>query len=123
MFSHIKTSKENKEVVTQLTNKLNLGAENVIARIALAYSLAQDEKLDLKDLKDSGGKEYSKNVLFGENYDVYLGMICSKYQIHVSDNDLTKLIKLHIDDGLTQLASEEKKGEIKDLISLIIKNV
>ena len=51
MFSHIKTSKENKEVVTQLTNKLSLGAENVIARIAIAHSLAQEEKLDLKDFK------------------------------------------------------------------------
>ena len=75
MFSHIKTSKENKEVVTQLTNRLQLGAENVIARIALTYSLAQDEKLDLKDLKDSGGKEYSKSELFGENYEIYLGLI------------------------------------------------
>ena len=43
MFSHIKTSKENKEVVTQLTNKLSLGAENVIARIAIAHSLAQED--------------------------------------------------------------------------------
>ena len=67
MFTHIRTSKENKEVVTQLTSKLNLGTENVIARIAIAHSLAQGKKLDLKDLKDSGGKEYSKAVLFGDN--------------------------------------------------------
>lgn len=104
MFSHIRTSKENKEVVTQLTNKLNLGAENVIARIALAYSLAQDEKLDLKDLKDSGGKEYSKNVLFGENANLYQGMICSKYKIHASQKDISKYVKLHMDEGLKSLS-------------------
>lgn len=106
MFSHIRTSKENKEVVTQLTNKLNLGAENVIARIALAYSLAQDEKLDLKDLKDSGGKEYSNKVLFGDQFEVYTGIICTKYHLHSSDKDLPKLIKLHLDGGLSELSDE-----------------
>ena len=76
MFSHIKTSKENKEVVTLLTNKLNLGAENVIARIALAYSLSLGEKLNIVDIQNSSGKEYSTKVLFGENIDYYVGMTC-----------------------------------------------
>ena len=106
MFSHIRTSKENKERVTKLTNKLNLGAENVIARIALSHSLAQVEKLDISDLKDSGGKEYSKKVLFGENIDAYLGMICLRYGIHTSDIDAPKYIKMHIDDGLSMLEHE-----------------
>lgn len=106
MFSHIKTSKENKEVVTQLTNKLNLGAENVIARIALTYSLSQERNLKLTDIKDSGGKEYSKNVLFGDYMDYYLGMVALHYDIHISDKDLGKYVKLHIDDGL-QFLNEE----------------
>ena len=106
MFSHIKTSKENKEVVTQLTNKLNLGAENVIARIALAHSLAQEEKLDLTNLKDSGGKEYSSKVLFGDYTDYYAGMVALHYNLHISDKDLAKYIKIHIDEGL-QLLHEE----------------
>lgn len=106
MFSHIKTSKENKEVVTQLTNKLNLGAENVIARIAYGYSIANDEKLDLKDLKDSGGKEYSKAVLFGDNYEIYLGFVLMKYNIHFSNKDISKYVKIHIDRGLQLLNIE-----------------
>ncbi|MFT4602409.1 MAG: DNA sulfur modification protein DndE [Arenicella sp.] len=106
MFSHIKTSKENKELVTQLTNKLNLGAENVIARIALAYSLAQEEKLDLRDLQDSGGKEYSKSVLFGDQFESYLGMLCTHYSIYKTDKDIPKYIKMHIDDGLQLVNSE-----------------
>ena len=56
MFTQIKTSKENKEVVALLTRKLGLGTENVIARIAYTYSLSQDKKLDLNDIKDAGGK-------------------------------------------------------------------
>lgn len=116
MFSHIRTSKENKEVVTQLTNKLNLGAENVIARIALTYSLAQDKKLDLKELKDSGGKEYSKSVLFGDQFPMYIGIICTKYHLHSSDKDLQKLLKLHLDKGLDLLS---KKAQTSDSFSLL----
>lgn len=121
MFSHIKTSKENKEVITKLTNKLNLGAENVIARIALAYSLEQDDKLDLKDLKDSGGKEYSKSVLFGENYDLYLGLICSKYQIHQINKDVLKYFKLHLDKGLQNVnAINSENSDTFDIILSLI---
>lgn len=45
MFTSIKTSKINKDIVTDLSRKFNLGAENIIARIALTYSLygAQNE--------------------------------------------------------------------------------
>ena len=34
MFTSIKTSKINKDIVTDLSRKFNLGAENIIARIA-----------------------------------------------------------------------------------------
>lgn len=106
MFTHIRTSKKNKELVTQLTRQHNLGAENVIARIAIAHSLEQGEKLDLADLKDSGGKEYTRAVLLGDKEDIYIGMICSLYRIHRSNQDLGKHVKLHLDDGLTKIQSD-----------------
>lgn len=106
MFTQIKTSKENKEVVTLLTRKLGLGTENVIARMAFTYSLSLDRKLDLNHIKDAGGKEYSKSVLFGEYDDVYLGLLCVHYDLYKTDKDLAKYIKMHVDDGL-QLLSEE----------------
>lgn len=109
MFNSIKTSKVNKERVMQLTRKLNLGAENVIARLALSYSLASDKKLSLSEVQDSQGKEYSRKVLFGE-YDVYyIALLCVHYNLHKSDRDISKLIKLHIDDGLEMLAEEVEK--------------
>ncbi|MFA7136359.1 MAG: DndE family protein, partial [Bacteroidales bacterium] len=42
MFTHIKTSKENRILVAELTRKLNLGTENIVARIAFTYSLSKD---------------------------------------------------------------------------------
>jgi DNA sulfur modification protein DndE len=106
MFTQIKTSKENKEVVALLTRKLGLGTENVIARIAYTYSLSLDKKLDLNDIKDAGGKEYSKSVLFGDYYDIYLGLLCVHYNLYKTDKDIGRYIKMHVDEGL-QLLNEE----------------
>lgn len=106
MFTQIKTSKENKEIVTLLSRKLGLGTENVIARIAYTYSLSQDKKLELNDIKDSGGKEYSKAVLFGEYYDIYMGLLCVHYGLYKTDKDIARYIKMHVDDGLAILNEE-----------------
>ena len=106
MFTHIRTSKENREVVAKLTRKLNLGTENIISRIALSYSLSQDRKMKLEEIQNSSGKEYTKSVLFGHYLDYYLGMVALHYGIHITDKDLPKYIKMHIDDGL-QLLNEE----------------
>ena len=106
MFTSIKTSRANKDIVTDLSRKFNLGAENIIARIALTYSLSKDRLLSLTDIADSQGKEYSKNVLFGNNLPYYIGLICVKYGLYKTDKDIHKYIKLHIDDGL-QLMNKE----------------
>ena len=106
MFTSIKTSRTNKDIVTDLTRKFNLGAENIIARIALTYSLSKDRLLSLTDIADSQGKEYSKNVLFGNNLPYYIGLICVKYGLYKTDKDIPKYIKMHIDDGL-QLMNKE----------------
>jgi len=110
MFSQIKTSKANKQLVTELTNKLNLGAENVIARVAFAYSIENSEKLSLLDMKDSQGKEYSRNVLFGDLSTFYIALVCLKYEIYKTDKDIPKYVKLHIDDGLELIANEVKSN-------------
>ena len=106
MFTQIKTSKANKIIVTDLSRRFNLGAENVIARIAFTYSLSSGRKLSLSDIADSQGKEYSKNVLFGNNYPFYIALLCTHYGIYKTDKDIPKYIKLHLDDGLQLLNNE-----------------
>ncbi len=108
MIGQIKTSTENKERVTRLTRKFALGAENIIARIAIAYSLKQGEHFDPTKVKDSGGKEYSRNVLFGNLFPLYLSMICEHYQIKSTDKDLPRYFKLHLDDGLELIDKDVK---------------
>ena len=106
MFTSIKTSRSNKYIVTDLSRKFNLGAENIIARIALTYSLSKVRLLSLTDISDSQGKEYSKNVLFGSNLPYYVGLICVKYGLYKTDKDIPKYIKMHIDDGLQLMNNE-----------------
>jgi len=122
MFSHIKTSKVNKEIVTELTNKLSLGTENIISRIALAYSLSLSNKLDINDIEDSNGKEYSSKVLFGDYAEYYGGMLAMNYKVHISDKDLSKYAKMHIDHGLQLLNQEiNEQGNIDGFDFLIEK--
>ncbi len=108
MFTQIKTSIKNKEAVTLLTRKFGLGAENVIARIAIACSLQSGVKFSPLDIEDSGGKEYSKNVLFGNLYPVYASIMCKHYNIRMSDKDLPRYFKLHLDDGLEKIMQDIK---------------
>ena len=106
MFTQIKTSKENKEIVSHLTRKLGLGTENIIARIAYSYSLSKGNQLDLNNIENSMGKEYSKSVLFGDYADIYIAMVCTHYNLYKTDKDIGKYIKMHVDEGLQLLNKE-----------------
>lgn len=123
MFNQIKTSKDNKIRVAELTRKLNLGTENIIARLALTHSLSKGKLLNLEKIKDSQGKEYSKNVLFGNNYDFYIALICEHYKIYKTHKDIPKYIKLHIDDGLELLDSELKENPNLDGFDFLIDKI
>lgn len=114
----LKTAKENREIVANLSRKLSLGSENHIARIAFAHSISK-EKLNLLDIKNSGGKEYSKSVFFGDNYKLYTGLVSVKYNLHSSDKDIPRYIKLHVDNGLEELNEMIVKNKIEDLNALL----
>ncbi|QHT72093.1 DndE family protein [Rhodocytophaga rosea] len=123
MFNSIKTSANNKIIVTDLTRKLALGPENVIARIAFAYSLSKNIKLSVSDLKDSKGKEYNKNVLFGQYLTYYIALICTHYNLYKTDKDIPKYIKLHIDHGLELLDEEFRNNSNVTGFEFIVQKV
>lgn len=123
-FNSIRTSAENKAIVTELTRKLNLGTENVIARIALSYSLSKGKSYKPTDVKDAKGKEYNKKVLFGDYSPYFIAMICTHYNIHKTDRDIPKLIKIHIDNGLELINNiiHKKSGADIFLLQELLKN-
>jgi DNA sulfur modification protein DndE len=107
MQINIRTSEKNQDVVRRLTSKLPVGTkENVIARIALGYSLQTGRKFQSNEfmLYDSKGKEYKDHILFDAKYrDFYVALISQYYCIYKSDDNIPKYIKLHIDHGLELL--------------------
>lgn len=108
MQINIRTSEDNQAVVRNLTAKLPVGTrENVIARIALGYSLQTGKKFKTADfnLYDSKGKEYKDHILFDEKYrDFFIALICQHYGLYKTDEvNIPKYIKLHIDHGLESL--------------------
>ena len=119
MLKSIKTSEANRSVVAGLTSKLGMGPENLIARIAFAYSISQGRKLNLSDMQDSKGKEYSSKVLFGDYSAFYIAIVCQHYGLHKIDYDIPKYIKMHIDDGLeliSKVIQENRNLPVFDFI-------
>lgn len=101
---NIKTSEANQELVRKLTYKLPHGTkENVIARIALGYSLQSGKKFTKNEFSDydSKGKEYKDHILFDPKFrDFYIALICQHYGVYKTNDNIPKYIKLHIDHGL-----------------------
>lgn len=123
MLKSIKTSELNRPVVAELTAKWSMGPENVIARIAFAYSIAQGRKFNLDEIEDSKGKEYSSKVLFGDYLDFYIAVVSQHYGLHKSDFDIPKYIKMHIDDGLESIKVITLENPNLPLLDFIIEQI
>lgn len=107
MQINLRTSESNQEIVKKLTSKLPLGTkENVVARIALGYSLQNGRRFSASEFNiyDSKGKEYKDHILFDAKFrDFYIALICQHYGIYKSNENIPKYFKLHIDHGLELL--------------------
>lgn len=108
MQINIKTSERSQEIIRRLTPKLgDRTPENVIARIALAYSLQRGIKFNVNQAYgsvDSKGKEYKDYMLFDAKFrDFYIALICQHYDIYKTDENIPKYVKLHVDNGLELL--------------------
>lgn len=119
----IKTNKKNQTIVVKLTNKFNFKDGAVIARIAIAYSLQKLTKFDLNSMSlDNSGKEYKGSTLFGDNESLYKVLLDQYYKKTINDNEYEKLVKLHLDDGLSKLDNiiyTQNKNHIDILIESI----
>lgn len=127
MQINIRTSEQNQEVVRRLTAKLPMGTkENVIARIALAYSLQSGKRFTSSEFNiyDSKGKEYKEHILFDSKYkDFYIALICQHYGIYKSDDNIPKYVKLHIDHGLELIDKLFRNSNNYTIIDFLIDNL
>ena len=125
----VKTSEVNKDRVVALTGRLgNNIKENVVARIALAYSLAKGRELPLTQdqkseyYRDSRGKEYKDDVLLGQHRNLYIALICQHYGIHKTDANIPRYVKLHLDNGLELMAKEFEQNPSYSSVEFLLDN-
>ncbi len=123
MQINISTAEANQEIVTNLTSKFNLSTENIIARIALSYSLSRNRKLNLEDVKDAKGKTYKENTLFGDKRDFFVAMVCQHYGIYQNDANIGKYVKMHVDDGLEMISKFFENNPNHDGFDFLIENI
>ena len=120
----VKTSESNKEVVQKLTQKFGVKMEeNVVARLAITYSLSRRRKLSLDSARDSKGKEYKESTLFGGRAKFYIALICQNYQIFKTSDDIPRYIKLHLDDGLELMDAFFENNSSYSIYDFLIENV
>ncbi len=124
---NITTSLANKEIVQRLTKKLPVGTkENVIARIALGYSLQTGKKFSKGEFNeyDSKGKEYKDHILFDAKYrDYYIALISQYYEVHNTDSNIPKYFKLHIDHGLSSINDLFENNPKYTIFDFLIENL
>lgn len=124
MLINIRTSKENHSVVQELSRKYIGTKENFISRLAFAYSISKGIRLDLeKDLKDSQGKEYKDDILFGNYRNYFIAIVCQHYNLYKSDKDIGKYIKMHIDHGLTLMNKLFTENPNYSALDFLLENV
>lgn len=129
MQINIFTSEKHQKVITELTKKLPGGTkENVVARIALGFSLSKGKRFTKEELDaplyDSKGKEYKEYNLFDSEFkDYYVALICQAYQIDHDSELLTKYIKFHIDDGLDLINSFFEANHERTFFDFLITNL
>ena len=127
MLINIRTSEANKAVVQDLTRRLFPGAsENYVSRVAFAYSISRGVILDVNNkehLSDSRGKEYKDDILFGNYRDYYIAIICQHYQIHKSDPNIGKYIKMHIDHGLQLMSKVFEESRNYSGLDFLLENI
>ncbi|MCW3072888.1 MAG: hypothetical protein JWO44_2778 [Bacteroidetes bacterium] len=124
MLINLRTSEANKTVVQELTKKMNLGSENYVSRIAFAYSISKDIVLSIEnDLKDSKGKEYKDDILFGRYRNYYISIVCQHYGLHSADPNIGKYIKMHIDNGLELINKLFENNKNYTGLDFLIENI
>lgn len=125
MIININTSEENKKVVDELTKKLPQGTkENVIARIAIAYSISKNNHLSLENLQDSKGKEYKDHILFPDDYrNFYIALICQHYRIDNDNSNIPKYFKLHLDHGLELIYKIFENNKNYSMFDFLVQHV
>ncbi len=103
-----KIDTENSDLLDRITNIYSFKRDTITARIAISLSINKGSHFDLSNESlPSNGREYSPtSSFFGrvidatDNYIIFKTVLDQHYQRVLSENDIIKLVKFHLDEGL-----------------------
>jgi DNA sulfur modification protein DndE len=132
----IKISKHSDELIDKIKSIYKFNSEGIVPRLAFAYSLQLNKHFDLSDdiVPSSDGKDFRDDKgLFGSlidgksNFPIFKAVLDKHYECSLSDDDFSKLFKIHLEHGLSLIVSELDNKDLTsgyhiDFLMKLVKN-
>ena len=111
------SSKEGKELVSDLTRSAGFSSENIISRLAIARSLKDDSNLQNVYESDPRGKQIRGKTLLGkkETALTLLSMLLVKANTLLENEEVKQHIRLHWERGLRLIKEDLDDKELRSL--------
>lgn len=121
IVKQIKLSSQSKERLSRLKGKTGIKQWNVLCRWALCYSLSENTIPTDIPINSDSNVEMSWFTFGGEYSEIYDALIkawCIKVGIPITEENLVKYFKLHLERGIGYLSGTNFIKNINDLLSL-----
>ena len=111
------SSKEGKDLVTDLTRNAGFSSENIISRLAISRSLQESKDLGEDYVSDPRGKQIRGKTLLGkkETALTLLTMILVNSSVLLENEEVKQHVRLHWERGLRLIKNDLKEKEINSL--------
>lgn len=117
----IKLSSQAKEKLSRLKGKTGIKNWNILCRWAFCYSLSENTIPTDIPINADSNVEMSWYTFSGEYSDIYEALImewCIENRVEITEENLVKYFKLHLERGISYLNGTNFVKNIDDLLNL-----
>lgn len=117
----IRLSSQAKEKLSRLKGKTGIKNWNILCRWAFCYSLSENTVPTDVPINADSNVEMSWYTFAGEYSDIYEALImewCIENRVEMTEENLAKYFKLHLERGISYLSGTNFIKDIHDLLNL-----
>ena len=121
IIKQIRLSNSAKDKLARLKGKTGIKNWNVLCRWAFCYSLSEGSVPSTVPINSDSNVEMSWYTFAGEYSEIYQALIiewCSENDIELSNDNISKYFKLHLERGISYLAGTNFIKSLDDLFAL-----
>lgn len=121
IVKQIKLSSQAKEKLSRLKGKTGIKNWNILCRWAFCYSLSENTMPTDVPINADSNVEMSWYTFAGEYSDIYEALIrewCIEKKVEITEENLAKYFKLHLERGISYLNGTNFVKNIDDLLNL-----